>query len=222
LTAGSSHPAFETFYRMHLRKLLLAEQATRYAAKANYHLARLRYLLRLYPDARILLPVRSPSRHIASLLHQHRWFSDGQRSHPRLLAYMRRTGHFEFGLDRRPMHLGDGERVRLVADAWSAGDEVRGLALYWDMVYRYLADLIDSNDGVRAAVQVVRYEDIRAAPAETLRAALEHCDLPDAAGVARQAALKVRSATTSDRSLSPADMAIIQRETAATASRWGY
>src|SRR5262249_9203395 len=45
LGAHDSHPAFEAFYRAHLRKLLLAERAARYVAKANYHVARLPYLL---------------------------------------------------------------------------------------------------------------------------------------------------------------------------------
>src|SRR5256885_9037200 len=50
-------------------------------------------------------------------------------------SWMRRSGHFEFGRDRRPMNLGDGERVRAIQRAWAAGEEVRGWACYWDMVY---------------------------------------------------------------------------------------
>src|SRR5262249_19090565 len=41
MKAGDRHPAFESFYAAHIRKLLLAERATRYCAKANYHVARL-------------------------------------------------------------------------------------------------------------------------------------------------------------------------------------
>src|SRR5262249_1679220 len=158
------------FYRTHIRKLLLAEGATRYAAKANYHVARLPYLLRLFPDARFLLPVRAPAAHVASLVRQQRWFAHGQRQHPRALAYRRWAGHFECGVDRRPMHLGDGDRVRRIVAAWEAGDEVRGLALYWDMVYGYLARLLAADARVRDAALVVRYEALEAAPAETLRA----------------------------------------------------
>src|SRR5262245_3380346 len=60
LGAADSHPAFESFYDQHIRKVLLAEGARRYAAKANYHVARLAYLARLFPDARFLIPVRAP------------------------------------------------------------------------------------------------------------------------------------------------------------------
>src|SRR5262249_35403509 len=139
MDAGSSHPAFESFYRAHLRKLLLAEGASRYAAKDNCHVARLAYLVRLFPDARFLLPVRAPAAHVASRLRQQRWFVGGQRRHRRALAFMQRSGHFEFGLDRRPLNLGDGERVRDVLRAWAAGEEVRGWAASWDMVYGHLA-----------------------------------------------------------------------------------
>src|SRR5262249_29872359 len=139
LTGHDRHPGFEAFYRSHLRKLLLSERAGRYVAKANYHVARLPYLLHLFPEARFLLPVRSPITHVASLLRQQRWFSQGQRRYPRALAFMRRSGHFEFGLDRRPMNLGQREAVQRILDAWAMGDEVRGLARYWNMTYAYLA-----------------------------------------------------------------------------------
>ena len=86
LGAADRHPAFESFYDLHVRKLLLAEGATRYVAKANYHVARLPYLARLFPDARFLIPVRAPAGHVASLMRPHAWFSHGQRRHPRALA----------------------------------------------------------------------------------------------------------------------------------------
>jgi hypothetical protein len=222
LGAEDHHPAFESFYDAHIRKLLLAEGATRYAAKANYHVARLPYLARLFPDARFLIPVREPAGHIASLLRQHRWFSRGQRQHPRSLAYMRRSGHFEFGLDRRPLHLGDGERVRRIVEAWAAGDEVRGLAMYWDMVYGYLAGLLASNAGLRDAALAVRFEALCAAPAETLRTLLRHCALPDVEGLVERHAPGIRAPTYYESNFSPEDLAVIRAETAATARLWGY
>jgi hypothetical protein len=222
LGAEDRHPAFESFYAAHVRKLLLAEGATRYAAKANYHVARLPYLARLFPDARFIIPVRAPATHIASLMRQHRWFSQGQRRNPRALAYMRRSGHFEFGLDRRPMHLGDGERVRLVAQAWAAGDEVRGLALYWDMVYGYLARLLASDARVRDAALVVRFEALCAAPADTLWAVLAHCALPETEDVVRRFAPGIRTPTYYESNFSADDLAVIRAETAGTASLWGY
>jgi hypothetical protein len=220
--ADKRHPAFESFYQAHLRKLLLAEGATRYAAKNNYHVARLPYLVRRLPEARFLVPVRAPVGHIASLMQQHRWFSRGQRQHRPALAYMQRSGHFEFGLDRRPMNLGNGERVREIMELWAAGEEVRGLARYWDMVHGYLARLLASDPEVRMAALVVRYETLRAAPVETLHAVVGHCRLPDAEPIVERYVAGMRAPTADTSRFSPHDLDIIREETAATARLWGY
>ncbi|HLJ92337.1 MAG TPA: sulfotransferase [Gemmataceae bacterium] len=216
LGAGSSHPAFEAFYRAHLRKLLLAERATRYVAKANYHVARLAYLVRLFPDAKILLPVRAPASHIASLVRQHRWFCQGQRRHPRALTWMQRSGHFEFGRDRRPMNLGNSERVRAIQHAWALGEEIRGWAWYWDMVHGHLVRLLDDDVQVRAATKVVCFENLCARPAETIRAILHHCDLPDQERIIAQFAPSIRSPDYYQSPLSSAELAFIHEVTAAT------
>jgi hypothetical protein len=201
---------------------MLAERRSRYAAKANYHVARLPYLARLYPDARFLIPVRAPASHIASLMQQQRWFAQGQRKQRRALAYMQRSGHYEFGLDRRPIHLGDGDRVRRILSAWSAGEEVRGLAMYWDTVYGYLARLLDSNPRLRDSVLVVRYEDLRTSPRETLRLVFAHCALPDADNLVEHHASGIRAPTSNESTFSPEDLGVIHEETAETARSWGY
>jgi hypothetical protein len=222
LSAAESRPDFETFYRDHIRKVLLAERAGRYAAKANYHVARLPYLLRLFPDARVVLAVREPVGHVGSLARQHRRFSEGERRHPRALAYMRRAGHFEFGLDRRPLNLGDAGRVRAVERAWAGGEEARGWALYWALVYDHLADLLASDPRVRAAVTVVRYEALCDAPAEVIRSVFHHCALPAADRVAEAHAPRISRPDYYAPPLTQNDVAVIRAETAAAAARWGY
>jgi hypothetical protein len=222
LGAADRRPAFEEFYNNHIRKLLLAEGATRYLAKANYHVARLPYLRRLFPDAKFVVPVREPAGHITSLMRQHRWFSDGHRRYPRSLAYMRRSGHFEFGLDRRPMNLGDGARVRAILDLWARGAEVRGWARYWDMVYAYLHRLLASDAPVRGAAIVVRYEDVCDAPAENIRRVMDHCALPDVGAIIDKFAPGISRPEYYKQSFTPAELAAIREETAETANRWGY
>ncbi len=63
--------AFDRFYREHILKLLAVRHAGRYLAKGNYNISRIRYILALYPDAKFLVPVRSPVNHVASLAKQH-------------------------------------------------------------------------------------------------------------------------------------------------------
>jgi hypothetical protein len=222
LPATLKHTDFEAFYRAHLRKLLLAEGATRYAAKANYHISRLSYLVRLFPDARILIPVREPVSHIASLMRQQQRFAHGQRKHRRALAQMQRSGHFEFGLDRRPINLGDHARVRDIERAWESGQEVLGWARYWAMVYDYLARQFAADELVRRAVLVVRFEALCDTPAEVIRSVCRHCALAGADALIEAFAPRLSRPSYYPLPLTPADIALIHRETQNVASQWGY
>ena len=74
LNGETNNKEFANFYKDHIRKLLLLRGGRRYLSKANYNLTRLGYLLKLFPDARFLLPVRDPVWHIASLMRQHQRF----------------------------------------------------------------------------------------------------------------------------------------------------
>jgi len=222
LSANDSNPKFETFYRNHIRKLLLAEHANRYAAKNNYDVARLGFLLRIFPDARFIVPIRAPAGHITSLARQHQWFSDGHRQNRKALNAMQWSGHFEFGLDRRPINFGDAEKVRRIQEAWKAGEEVRGLAIYWDMVYDYLHRLIQADAAIRDATLVVRFEDTCQSPAETLRRVLNHCRLPEVESIVAQFAPSIRMPAYYKSEFSTAEQDIIARETAETARLWGY
>jgi hypothetical protein len=216
-----SHPEFEAYYRAHLRKLLLAEGATRYAAKANYHVARLRYLLRLFPDARFFIPVRDPVSHIASLMRQHRRFSEAQRRNPRALCHMRWVGHFEFGLDRRAMNLGSRARVAEVERAWM-GDEVLGWALYWSMVHDHIADVLEPCAALRAACLVVRHEELCADPARAVREVFRHAELPSTEALVEAAAAGVSRSDYYEPSFTAGQLETVRKVTASAARRWGY
>jgi hypothetical protein len=111
IDGGIRHPHFESFYRDHIRKLLLVRGGRRYLSKANYHVTRLEYLQLLFTDARFVIPVREPVWHIASLMKQHRLFCEQEAANVKALAHMQRVGHYEFGLDRRPINPGDDART---------------------------------------------------------------------------------------------------------------
>ena len=135
---------------------------------------------------------------------------------------MRRCGHFEFGLDRRPMNLGDAASVRRILAAWAQGDEVRGWACYWNMVYGYLARLLRANPQLRAAAHIVRFEDLCAFPEKTVRGVLDHCRLTDAQAISERVAGTISAPSYYKQSFSAMDLAVIGEETAAVAAEWGY
>ncbi|WP_348672277.1 sulfotransferase [uncultured Abyssibacter sp.] len=222
LNDSTRHPPFEAFYREHIRKLLAIRGAARYVAKGNYNLMRLEYILKLFPDARFLLPIRDPVWHIASLMKQQTLFEAGEQAHPRSLDHMRRVGHFEFGLDRRPMHTGDDDAILEVQDLWARGREVEGWAKYWAMVYSTVADQLDANPALRDACQVIRYEALCKDSEPVLESAYTHCGLDIDHPVIEAAAARLKLPGYYQPAFEASELDLISRITWPTAARFGY
>lgn len=220
LTEETDNAAFEDFYCDHVRKLLVLRGGRRYLAKGNYNITRLRYLLKLFPDARFVVPVRDPAGHIASLMRQHERFVAEHRRDARLQRHMSRSGHFEFGLDRRPVNHGDGETTRRILELWAAGREVEGWALYWQDVYGHLAEALERHPVLARATLVVSYERLCESPAAVMRAVLAHCELPDEGpDLAALARNIIRPPSPHGLTLDEAGIARIRAATAETAER---
>lgn len=192
LDADSANSEFESFYRAHLRKVLAIRGGSRYVAKANYNLTRLPYLLKLFPDARFVLPFRDPVWQIASLERQHEHFCIEHKRDVKLQRHMSRAGHFEFGLDRRPVNHGDDETNRKVRELWSTGHDVEGWALYWMDLHQYVVDTLESDTALRRATMLVDYDRFCREPEAIMRTVLAHCGLPNDNDVAGHAARTVR------------------------------
>jgi hypothetical protein len=222
LSDRDHHPGFERFYRDHIRKLLLVRGGTRYASKGNYNVTRLEYLLRIFPDARFVIPIREPVRHIASLLRQHERFSEACEGNPRGLAHLRQAGHFEFGLDRRPINTGDGVRTAEILRLWREGQELRGWARYWSQVYGYVAQRLQANERLREAAMVVRYEDLCESAETLVRSVLQHCRLAAAEPVIEAFSRRLSAPDYYNWHFKDEELDVIREETEATGARFGY
>lgn len=218
----ASHPAFECFYDEHIRKLLAIRQCQRYVAKGNYNLVRLGYLHKLYPEARFVVAIRDPVWHIASLMKQQRLFATGEANQPRALEHMRRVGHFEFGLDRRAINVGDDAMTARVTELWEAGQEVEGWALYWADIYRHVADVLDADPALREACLVVRYEDLCSQPEDMLLRLHEHCQLPARPQAVKEAAAGLHPPTYYRPQFNERDLSLIKEITQPVTARFGY
>ena len=222
LDRSTSHPAFERFYTDHLKKILLIRGGRRYLSKGNYNLTRFAYLLKLFPDARFIVPVREPRWHVASLMKQHRLFCAEESRDPRILRHMQRAGHFEFGLDRRVIHAGDAAAVRRIEDLWRQGEEVRGWAAYWAMLYGFVLDQVERDPRLAEATLLVRYEDLCDRPEATLERAFGHAGLPLAPEARAPMAARLSQPTYYGLGFTAEEAAAIATETEAVRVRLGY
>ena len=166
--ADEAHPEFAEFFPRHVRKLIAASTNTdagngvgrprRYVSKNNANIARIAWLARTFPEARFVVPFRSPLQHAASLLRQHRRFLEIHRQDAFARHYMAGIGHFDFGANLRPIDF----------DGWTLEDpgtpttELAYWLRYWLAAYRQLALRTDEN------VRWVDFDALCAAPAPAL------------------------------------------------------
>ena len=220
LDRSTENPRFEQFYRDHLRKLMMVRQRPRYLAKGNYNLTRLAYLQQLVPSSRFVVVVRNPRDHIASLIKQHRLFCAGQQKFPRALAHLQHVGHFEFGLDRRAVCVGDSV-AQEVKGLWQQGHEVRGTARYWASIYGWLLGQLAGDSELADSTLLLRYEDLCLdTPAEVAKLTT-HCQLKSSRAV-NQFAQQISPPSYYRPDFTDEEEAAIAEETATVAAQLGY
>jgi len=104
--------AADQFLKRHMSKVIRvrlpkdgdeAAAHARYCSKNNANVARIPYLLETFPGCQIVVPVRRPDCHAASLLRQHQNFLAQQAEDDFVRTYMRDIGHFEFGQIHKPL-----------------------------------------------------------------------------------------------------------------------
>lgn len=196
---------FADFYRAHIQKLLWLRLCKRFVSKNNYNTARIGALAGMFPNAIFVVPVREPVTHVASLVRQHAIFSKVQADDPRALSYMQRCGHFEFGLDFRPVNFGDDAVTADIRARFAAGDIARGYAIYWRDTYGYILKQLETH---KDKMIVMPYEQLCAAPATELQR------LSSAIKATVTPAKDISLPDYYQHSLSHADIAFIQSECA--------
>ena len=100
----------EAFLRDHMRKIIALrcpDQVAqgRYISKNNGNIARLDLIVALFPAGEILVPLRRPLDHAASLLKQHLNFLKQHSEDDFTRRYMADTGHYEFGALHRTIRV---------------------------------------------------------------------------------------------------------------------
>jgi hypothetical protein len=99
---------FRQVFRSHLRKVIKLRQRNptvvpRYVSKNNGSIARTGAVVASCPDATIVVVMREPVQHAASLLRQHLQFLAIHERDPFAKEYMKGIGHLEFGANLRPI-----------------------------------------------------------------------------------------------------------------------
>jgi hypothetical protein len=179
LSSDLNFPAFEIFYRNHIRRLLIGQGSTRYLAKNNYNITRLEYILKIFPKARFLVMVRDPISQIASLIKQHNLFMKMERKNPYITDWLKVIGHHEFGVGLRCINTGNLAEIKRIKNLLKKkGPNINGWAYYWNSIYTYLANLLDYNKKVKDATLIINYTDLCNNSDKVINEILTHTQLP--------------------------------------------
>jgi hypothetical protein len=220
VTATCQHPAFEAFYRDHLKKIVSLRGGQRYLSKGNYNFTRLAYLARLFPDARFLVPVRDPVEHVDSLVRQHRQFCEYAQADARVPEYLKIAGHFEFGPQRQPLRL-DTAATERTREAWGAGNDHLGYAIQWQAAYQFVRTQVETDPTLRQRVLFVRHEDFCERPRDVFREIVEFTGL-SSTGLDTQTLTHIRPSPSVRPKLAAEIVEFIENETSVTARAYGY
>lgn len=171
-------PDAERFLERHMRKVIRARlgpgtgetgRTARYCSKNNASIGRLSYLAEAMPGCQIVVPVRRPECHAASLLRQHLNFAKRQADDAFTMRYMRDIGHFDFGLIHKP--------IRFLGFDPSAHDPSTGdyWLGYWIGAFRTVLDHRDR-------CIIVTQDDLRRSPEASMARLCGALDLPPRPG----------------------------------------
>ncbi len=139
---------FELFFRNHIRKVVTLRsnqnvpgRRLRYISKNNANVSRLEYIGKLFPDSKIIIPVRNPWDHCASMYRQHLRFLEIHAIDAFGRQYMEWLGHHEFGAVLRPINF----------QQWLDDDAILNPAKYdfwlnyWLVTYQYVLKVAGSS-----------------------------------------------------------------------------
>ena len=106
LTDKYENKKFEDFYKTHIKKVLLIRgNKKRYVSKGNYNILRIKYIKKIFPDARFVICFRNPFENAKSAINVHKNFLNQSKENKYFDKMLSFLCHFEFGNRRKSYKL---------------------------------------------------------------------------------------------------------------------
>ncbi len=159
------------FIADHMKKIIFLrcnnrKKDARYISKNNGNIARLNLIKHMFPDAKILIPVRDPFEHAVSLHRQHLNFNNTHKSDAFVRRYMEDIGHYEFGEIHKPIGFPELTKWTSYWDPTS----INYWVAYWIAAYNYVLEH-------RNIVLIISYEQTCLNPRSKLSEICEQLEI---------------------------------------------
>jgi Sulfotransferase family len=213
--------AFANHYISTIKKLLLISGKSRYLSKGNYNITRIKYLLKLFPDARFVIPIRHPISHVRSSIKQHQLFLEAEKEDRRVLDHLQRVGHFEFGNSRQAVNSGNPSDSIIINQHFAREENLSGYSKQWSVIYEHIYNLLTDPE-VANAITLVKYEELCEYSQDVLINLFSHIGLDNGDDIIDKYIEKLTLPKYYEEGFSGDDVHIIKSITNDTASKFGY
>ena len=168
LTAGYSNIKLKTALKKSILKILYVRgRKKRYLSKGNYNISRLEYILKIFPDVKIILSIRDPFKQAESLVRVHKKFTKYCKQNKYLIKQLKILSHYEFGPHRRPIYF-NGINYNKTLDSWNKSDDYAGYLMQWYDIYKMVLNKYLSNKKIFSNILVIDNQDLLLKPKETI------------------------------------------------------
>ncbi len=177
LTRRYSNNKLQTALKKNILKILYVRGSKkRYLSKGNYNISRLEYILKIFPDAKIVLCIRDPYKQVESLVNVHNKFTDYCKKNKYLVKQLNILSHFEFGPERKPIYLNE-KNYNKTLDLWNKSDHYLGYLIQWYDIYQMVLNKYLSNKEISKNIFIINNEDLLLKPKETITNILNFTEL---------------------------------------------
>ena len=125
---------------------------------------------------------------------------------------MQNLGHFEFGLDRRPLNFGNTELTSEIQSLLNNEENILGLAKYWSVIYSYVIELMEDED-INKNIIIIDFDKFCINPFDTLQYLYDHCNLYLEKSIVSEQAKTISAPSYYTHDFSYKDLAKIKSET---------
>lgn len=172
-TSTDRNAEFAEFFKRHMAKIIAVRERgrpdsapLRYLSKNNVTISRLSGVPGPLRRGIFVVPFRDPFQQAASMLLQHRRFSELHRQDRFACRYMDGIGHHDFGLSLRPINFG-----RWLEHAGNS-DDIEFWLRYWNAAYQHVLDHLNSS------IHLVSFAQLASEPEMALRRIADATQLP--------------------------------------------
>ena len=120
-----------------IQKILSLRDSGRYLSKGNYNVLRLKYINKIFEDAKFIICFRNPSDTVNSLVKVNEKFTFLGKDIQNFSKNLHELCHFEFGEKRIPLFFNKKANDDVI-NFWKQGDNFNGYLIQWIELYDFI------------------------------------------------------------------------------------